>query len=410
MATSRHRPPARLLDITRLISRAGTGPLTGVDRVELAYLERLSGEAEPLYLLARSSVGYLLLGPEAAEATLQRLRGKAPWGRADLFSRAVRRGRPALAQAEADLRRLRLARCRPRGLAAMLRLHLPAGAAYLNVGLSNLSEMTLRGVRGAPGMRIAVMIHDTIPLDHPELSGAEAPERFASKLRAVCSYADLLICNSEATRQDVLRHAVTFGRTPETLVAHLGVEITTPDIAALPAGLPPNRAYFITIGTIEPRKNHALLLRVWADLPEAGRPTLVIAGRRGWRNDPVLRQLDPPPAGVIEAPDLQDAALAALLQGARALLFPSLAEGFGLPPLEAAAQGVRVLAAPLPVYRETLGDFGVYLDPADTYSWRKKIIELALDDEGAGEAILPRGPRFVPPSWSNHFNTVLSLI
>lgn len=409
MASSRNRPPARLLDITRLISRVGQGPPTGIDRVELAYLEQLWSETEPLFLLARSSVGYLLLGPEAVEPVLARLCGTQTWGGADWFSRAVRRGAAARAAAEADLRRLRLARSTPRGLARMLRRYVPEGAAYLNVGHSDLSEMTLRGVRGVPRAWIAVMIHDTIPLDHPALSGEEAPERFTAKFRAACTFADVLICNSEATRQDVVRHASALGRRPETVSALLGVARPDPDPAALPAGLPPDRPYFVMIGTIEPRKNHALLLQVWAEMAAAERPALVIAGRRGWRNDAVFRQLDDRPAGVIEAPDLSDGALAALLQGARALLFPSLAEGFGLPPLEAAALGVPVLAAPLPVYRETLGDFGVYLNPADPYSWRNKITELAQDAGGTGEANISRGAEFVPPSWTNHFNTVLSL-
>lgn len=399
-------PDARLLDVSRLTSRVGRGPLTGVDRVEFAYLTRFLAETVPLFALVRSALGYVLLDRAGAMALAARLEGRTPWGAPDLLGRLSHRQQPARAAAEADLRRVAIARCRRFGLGAMLRKHLPPEYSYFNVGHSNLSDESL----GAVGGRKVVLIHDTIPLDHPEYSGPGIPAAFAARLRAVGAHADLVICNSHATRADLLRHLA--GRRPDMVVAHLGVDLPVPETGTIL----PEKPYFVTVGTIEPRKNHALLLDVWEgmhkDLPEADIPHLIIAGGRGWRNEALFHRLDTAPCmnrTVFERPGLSDPTLAALTQGAHALLFPSLAEGYGLPPLEAAALGVPVIVTDLPVYREVLGDFGVYLNGSDPYSWRKNILDCFGDAGDTGTQRRHAGEGPVLPTWEDHFETVLGL-
>lgn len=399
-------PDARLLDLSRLASRVGRGALTGVDRVEHAYLTRFLAETVPLFALVRTALGFVLLDRAGALALAARLAGATPWGAPDVLGRISHRGKPARAKAEADLRRLAIARCRRFGLGAMLKKHLPPGYTYFNTGHSNLTEHSLGAVTG----RKIVLIHDTIPLDYPEFSGAGIPAAFAAKLRVVGAHADLVICNSHATRADLRRHLT--GRVPEMVVAHLGVDLLTPDSGTNP----PQTPYFVTVGTIEPRKNHALLLDVWegmhGDMDEAEIPHLIIAGARGWRNEEVFHRLDTAPyinRTVVERPGLSDAALAALIQNARALLFPSLSEGYGLPPLEAAALGVPVIVTDLAVYREVLGDFGVYLSGTDPYSWRKNLLELTGDAGATGAQRQHHGKPPALPTWDEHFETVLSL-
>ncbi|TNF22787.1 MAG: glycosyltransferase family 1 protein [Rhodobacteraceae bacterium] len=391
-------PPARCLDITRLIRRAGR-PMTGVDRVEFAYLRALVADAVPLFALARTRIGYVLLGPDGAAAILACARAE-DWGPLDALGRIVPRGPLARRQAEAALRRHARARCLPQGLGAMLRRHLPEGVSYLNTGHSNLTDRVLSGLGRVPGARIAVLVHDTIPLDFPQYQRPETLRKFKHFLSRTAQGSDLVIANSQVTLADCQRHMEAFGRIPGGIVAPLGIDAVTPD----PRCPLPAAPYFVTLGTIEPRKNHALLLDVWDQFAAEGAtaPRLLICGGRGWNNDAVFARLDAGNPLVEERAGLSDAQIAALLRGSRGLLFPSHAEGYGLPPVEAAALGVPVMVRDLDIYRETLGDIPIYLASGDVYSWRKKIVQLTEQK--------PPATAFVPPSWDEHFNLVLSSV
>ncbi len=407
-------PAARCLDLTRLISRVGRGPLTGVDRVEFAYLDHLLRARLPLFGLVQTRFGLVLLGPDGMEGMAARLRGDVAWGPPDLIGRLRRRMNPEKRRAEADLRRLSIARCRPRRLGAMLARHLPAGTAYLNVGHSNLTPDGLAAWRAVPQARVAVMIHDTIPLDRPDLQRPGMAQVFEWKLRAVARQADLILCNSEQTRRDVERWIYLYGiEPPRFVVAHLGVARPVPDPAAIPPDLDLSRPWFVTLGTIEPRKNHALLLDIWeqlaAERSASQMPQLFILGSRGWRNKDVFARLDSSPVmgrHVFERAGLSDGAVAALMQGAAAVLFPSRAEGYGLPPAEAAALGAPVICANLPVYDEILGNIPVYAESDDVYLWKQSIERLA-DAERAGQTA--ETPYRDIPTWADHFNLVLKV-
>ena len=408
------RPACRLLDITRLVSRVGLGPMTGIDRVEAAYLDRLRHEDVPLFLLCRTAYGFLLLRGSEAEFVFAALAAPETLPPPSLIDRL--RGRTSLRlRLEAGLRQRALARAPGGGLAWMLTRRLPRPVSYINVGQSSLKQKNLQRLRRVPGLRISVMLHDTIPLDFPDYAGIGEPERFRAAFDAVLRNADLILCNSAATMADIQRHAGP--QHPPCLVAHLGVDLPRPDPHAIPPDLDLMPDYFVALGTIEPRKNHAVLLDAWEEIiarmgPEAA-PRLLIIGRRGWRNEDVFHRLDSAPymgKVVHELSDLGDAAVFALLAGAHALLMPSFAEGFGLPPLEAMALGTRVIAAPLPVYGEFLGNSVIYADPTDSYDWVNKILELTGNRRGQERADPSGKDHPELPSWEAHFNLVLSAV
>jgi glycosyltransferase involved in cell wall biosynthesis len=141
------------------------------------------------------------------------------------------------------------------------------------------------------------------------------------------------------------------------------------------------RPYFVIIGTIEPRKNHLLLLHLWRKMAGEGvPPRLVVIGRRGWENEMVVDLLERSAAlapHVVEFGDLSDAETHRLLGGARALLMPSFTEGLGLPLMEAGVMEVPAIASDLPALREIGAAGTVYLDPLDGPAWRAAIIALA---------------------------------
>ena len=138
-------------------------------------------------------------------------------------------------------------------------------------------------------------------------------------------------------------------------------------------------------------------------------PKLLLIGRRGWENENIIDMLERCPAltGVVrEYADLPDDAVAGLLQGARALLFPSFAEGYGLPLAEALALGVPAICSDLPALREVGGDAPDYLSPLDGLGWRHFILGFAEEDSRLREKQLQRLAQWSRPSWTQHFALV----
>lgn len=410
LAITVSRPfPARLLDLSRLTSRVGRVP-TGIDRVEIAYLKAFLADSVPVFGLVKTAWGYILLDQAGCQGLSDRIDGVAAWGPVDRLSR-LRKGLPLARQrAEADLRRMAIARALPIGLQRMLRRNLPKGISYVNVGHTNLSRRVLAAISSSLYGRVSVMIHDTIPLDFPHFQRDGTVESFRAMLSRVQTEAHLILCNSTQTERDVIRHLSPTASRPKTLVAHLGVSVSEFNADPIwPKGFDKNRPYFVTTGTIEPRKNHQFLLDIWQQMQEQETdiPQLLICGARGWKNEALFARLEIDPImgrHVFEMTGLSDEQIAALTKQSQGALFPSHAEGFGLPPVEALALGVPVICNDLEIYREIIGDYPVYASVADSYLWRKEIRKLAENRFDRQRT----SSQFKAPNWDAHFNRVLS--
>lgn len=393
--------PARLLDVTRSLRRAGRRA-TGVDRVERAYLDQFLGDEVPVFGLLRTRFGYLVLERAGLQGFADRLSGDVPWGARGLLSRLHGGSKGTVAQAESDARRLAVARALPIRLGQKLADVMPDGFDYYNVGHSNLTDRVFDSVAHAGG-RAHVMVHDVIPLEHPEFqrNGSVAP--FRARMQRVALRADRVIYNSRDTQTRSEGFMQDWGRVPPAIVAHLGVERIASDPAALPPEVNPDRPYFICVGTLEPRKNHAFLLDLWEEM-DSDAPDLYLCGARGWQNEALFARLDALPVDhpVKELPNLSDPALGAVMKGARGLLMPSHAEGYGLPPIEAAILGMRVLCNNLEVYKEVLGEFSVYVALSERYLWIKQIKEWEAAPQDAQNI-----RKFTAPTWGEHFKVVL---
>ena len=282
------RPSARLLDMSRLLSRAGR-VLTGVDRVERAYLDALIASNVPAFGLIRTPLGFLLLDESGMQKLAAKIDGDVSWGPASRLAKVFSKLPPEFQRALTDARKLAVARCTRRGLRRMLKRHLPNRTAYFNTGHSNLTDYVTMVVKALRGGKIIVFVHDTIPLDLPHFQRDGSVERFKLFLGRVSAKADLVIYNSRATQTAAELQLAKIGRVPQGMVAHLGVDMAEPDKTARPKGLPFEEPYFLCVGTIEPRKNHLLLIDAWEQMekqvPPQDMPQLLICGQRGWKND-----------------------------------------------------------------------------------------------------------------------------
>ncbi len=186
-----------------------------------------------------------------------------------------------------------------------------------------------------------------------------------------CRRADHIIAVSEATRRDII---TAYHIPPEkiSVIYEAASPRFEPQLRTVVEAmrtryrLPPE--YLLYVGTIEPRKNLTRLLRVWQPLYLAKEaPPLVIAGKRGWLSADFFAALENSPArdGVVLTGYIQDCDLPAIYDGATAFVFPSLCEGFGLPPLEAMACGAPVVCSNTSSLPEVVGKAALTFDPTN---------------------------------------------
>lgn len=228
-----------------------------------------------------------------------------------------------------------------------------------------------------PGPAV-VTIHDlgyrSFPEAHPPLSrlyldwGTRWNARRARKV----------IVDSEATRRDLVAH---YRADPARIVvAYPGYDESlrpvreAESLAAVRARYGIERDYFMSMGTLQPRKNLVRLIDAYSGLPVASRPQLVLAGKRGWLAEPILERAREP--GVVVPGFIAEEDKAALLSGATAFLFPSLYEGFGFPVLEAMACGTPVIGSQTSSVPEVAGEAALLLDPLETAAWTEGMARL----------------------------------
>jgi glycosyltransferase involved in cell wall biosynthesis len=265
------------------------------------------------------------------------------------------------------------------------------------------------------GLRFAMLVYDIIPLRRPEWVEHGLARLFTSCMRDLLPLADALPTISRFSAEDVERYAAETGlrlrARPRPIP--VGTGFTRPTVGADAASAadrmpPPAGSYALIVSTIEARKNHVLLLRVWRrlldDLPAASVPTLVFAGHVGWLVADLMEQLDN--AGylggkIVLCLDPTDGELAALYRGCLFTLFPSFYEGWGLPVTESLGFGRPCLASNATSLPEAGGALARYFDPDNAAEAYRLIRETILDPEGllAWQARVAR--EFRPVSWED---------
>ncbi|WP_448955303.1 glycosyltransferase family 4 protein [Labrys neptuniae] len=407
------------MDITRLLSRAHHATPSGIDRFELQYavwarsrglqfvetvpsgpisvrtrrVARLIGDVQARWSGAST-------GPTQSDL-LQRIfaaiNGEIRWKEAqqpvgDAPSRQVAAWNQKVTTS----------------VRTLLSFRTPAASSFVHVSHTNLHRPTAFSWLEKRQSHGVFYLHDLIPLTHPEFVRPAEPPRHLRRMETILRYANLVLCNSQTTADSFRAFARKEGR-------------EVPEIAIIPPGVEPSfnadrrdgrrrtkHPYFLVVGTIEPRKNHMLLLQIWRELVErlgSNAPRLVIVGKRGWENTLVFAMLDRSPQlrdAVIEVQDLGDDALAELMAGAAALLSPSFVEGYGMPVAEALAVGTPVIASDIPSHREIASARATFLNPTDGPHWHEAIRAHTHREE---RRAIPASTR-----WDNHFDTLEELI
>ncbi len=419
--------PLRIyFDASRLINRGNATP-TGIDRVDLAYVRHLSRSPECDLRLIRFDVfGPRLLhrqeGEDLIAATVERWKlareasgDDAAWKQlCDWLASqelqpapGIRIEVPEEASAKVPLWRKAMRKSFASGGESMRRRHAENDRLYLNTSHGRLFRASVSRWLRAAQIPAVFFIHDLIPIEFPQFNRSREPLRHQARLQTISRYASLVLVNSQATARSLQRYLdEQRQRSPSIQVAPLGIEknFAIGDRQGQPCGRP----YFVVLGTIEPRKNHALLLEVWRRWllqdPQFV-PRLVIVGRRGWMNEQVFAAIEHPLLSrhVVECAGLSDRQVGQLLSGARALLCPSFAEGFSLPVAEALASGTPVIASDIDAHLELAGSHASFASPTDVDTWMTMIQEFANAKPEGGV----RGPPFQVPSWEQHFESVL---
>lgn len=358
---------------------AGRHP-TGIDRVCLAYLEHFGRDAQAVIQHRRIRK---ILDGESSSVLF------------DLLAKPSRNFRRALA-GQAIRFGLRTG-CDGRG------------RIYLNVGHTGLNDDGFRTWVRRTGVRPVYFVHDLIPIAHPELCRSGEREKHVERMRTVLTTAVGVIANSQATLDELSDFSRSEGiRSSQSISALLGTE----PMAASKGHPEPAQPTFVIVGTIEARKNHLMLLQVWSRLVRrlgSVAPRLLVIGQRGWECEQVLDLLDRSEllkGVVVEIDRCDDATLVGHLAHARALLFPSLAEGYGLPLIEALQAGTPVIASDLSVFRELAGDVPDYLDPLDGPAWERAILDYSQDSSARRARQLERIASHRTPTWQDHFDVV----
>jgi glycosyltransferase involved in cell wall biosynthesis len=250
---------------------------------------------------------------------------------------------------------------------------------------------------------VVATIHDLAFEHYPETFTRRGSWQLRLTVRYTARRAACLLTVSEFSRNDLQR---TYGIPEERLVvtwngidarfnrsAQNGVD----ELKRLAQTYRLRPGYLLALGSLQPRKNIPRLIRAYVDLRRT-RPTLtpqlVIAGRELWLTSAIFREIDRELANLPWRDDIiftgyvPDADLPALYRNARMLIYPSIFEGFGLPPVEAMACGTPVVTSQAGSLPEVCGHAARYVDPWSVESIRDGILDLLTDDQLSSQLIL----------------------
>jgi glycosyltransferase involved in cell wall biosynthesis len=409
------------IDVTNTLQARS---ITGIQRVTAEVLRRPRTariRGFELVPVTRDAIGWrrltdaehdrLRLGPTASRGGIRRTVNESPFAGALSSLRGWVPGRPARA---------------PRRVVASVPNHLrapvfEAGSLFFDCEASwhnQPARAELLPLLQAAGTTTAMLGLDALPFERPEWFVPVIGQKFRDHVGAHLHAGSFVVCISEDTRSRLAAIAHDLDApTLDGAVMPLGSDWPAPTAELTsPPGVP--ERFVLCVGTVEPRKNHGMLLDAWERLEamdsdrERGSVGLVIVGRLGWQSDELarrLRRLHRSDRRVQWLRTVDDAQLAALYREATVVVMPSLDEGLGLPVLEARRNAVPVLASNRGGLPEALGGGGWLLDPEDVDGWSRAMATL-LDDEVQRQMVVHASAADPPPTWDDAADQLWSLM
>ncbi len=264
------------------------------------------------------------------------------------------------------------------------------------------------------GFKIVSFIYDLIPIRFPQFFYGRTNKNFAPYLQAVCDYADLVLFDSYCAQEDFYTLLKPL-RKIRSEVVYLGCDFSTQvkNETELQDDILTKR-YILFVGTIEPRKEHGLLLEAFEELHrDFDDLYLVFVGRRGWCMDDFLKKLDSHPLRgeylfYFEAID--DAALYALYKNAFLVTYLSKYEGYGLPVVEALSMGVPTIVSKNSSLVEVGGDFVDYVCNSSKEEIVSIIKRYCKDQKLYEKKKHFIQNNYVPPSWDAMFGAIIKIL
>lgn len=263
----------------------------------------------------------------------------------------------------------------------------------------------------AKQLRILVQIYDLIPIRCPQYMVSQTLMRFMEFLNAHMTYADAILVNTHAVEEDVRALFAQLGLPEKPIyIVPLGADFTaagngthTDDAVdhALLEQLT-HRPFLLTVGTVEPRKNHQVIVEAYEKRLAGMGYDVVIVGRIGWGMENLVNRIRGNShygKGLYLLSGVNDATLSVLYRRAAMVVFASYIEGYGLPTIESMIRGVPVICSDIPVMREVGGRFADYFDPDDADSLIAAVDRYAAHPEAYAAKRAQLSGEYHPPQW-----------
>ena len=264
------------------------------------------------------------------------------------------------------------------------------------------------------GFRYIAVLYDLIPLLYPHYVVPEYADLLRDYFGELFWVADKLMCISECTRSDMIRHCLEYAiKPPISEVFPLGSNLLTRsgnsgsngDILSSLSG----KKFSLFVSTIEPRKNHRVLYDAWVCAMSAGRlhadiHRLVFVGRTGWSIGDLLQEIRANPLTrdtILILDNVTDEVLAELYERCVVTLFPSHYEGYGLPVAEALARGKPCVASSAGALSEIGGELVKRVDPHDVFGWANAIVSSFGDSAAVADWGARIKSEYIPVTWDD---------